>query len=496
MQPIDILLINLPRKQNPNQLEPIGLLRSDNEPLGLQYLAANLLKNNFSVQIIDASLDDWNLEKLLDEADRFEPLIIGISVLYQFNLSLAIEFIDSIEKNVHITAGGHAATFCYEYLFDKCPNLNSVVRGEGEEIIVDLVRKIKASKEWQVTEGIAFRDNNNEIKLTKPRQLIKNLDDYPPPTRPFLNQMIQKGGREARLLASRGCYGNCTYCSISSFYRLGKVSWRGRSPESIVDELKTINKETGIDFFNFSDDDFIGPGTIGKRHAEGIARLIIKSGLKIRFGFNTRAADVDEPLFLLLKEAGLYIAFIGIEAATDTQLEFLNKHCTVEQNEQALNILDSIDIEYKIGFIAFTPYITPEEVVANLKFILKLPPSKQRMWYLTELLVYRGTALEKKLLADNLLTDHGDWYTYKYANQEVQLIVDTIKEAYMLIKPADIKISEVGNKINGHEFRKDLQKIIKLLTEAVVRGIEAGSISKRKILNSFNDELRALMQKL
>ncbi|ODS32438.1 MAG: hypothetical protein SCARUB_02426 [Candidatus Scalindua rubra] len=142
-----------------------------------------------------------------------------------------------------------------------------------------------------------------DVIKNKPRKPVSNLDELPFPYRNDFN-LSKKKGIATYILASRGCYGKCTFCYLDRFY--GDESyWRGRSPENIIDEICHISKIYGERFFYFADANFFGPGGKGKERACELARLIMDKGLDITFGIECRVNDVEEVSISKLVRAGL-----------------------------------------------------------------------------------------------------------------------------------------------------------------------------------------------
>jgi len=148
--------------------------------------------------------------------------------------------------------------------------------------------------------------------------------------------------------------------------------WRSRSARDVVNEMEYLAKECGICYFQFKDENFIGPGKSGQSHAFDIAAEILRRKLKIRYSIACRTSSVNKELFTFLKESGLYKAFIGAESWSQSSLDRLTKNTSVEENMRAVEILESLGLRTIVGFIMFTPESTLEETRHNVDFFRRL----------------------------------------------------------------------------------------------------------------------------
>jgi radical SAM superfamily enzyme YgiQ (UPF0313 family) len=363
---IDVLLV-VP----PYYYKTKVLTTSVKEYAGVGYLTAVLREHGYNVAIIDADLSGFDVDQTVQAILEKPASIIGFTVLQVAAPSVVriVKGLRGAGVRSHITIGGHFPTFGTEDIFIECPELDSIVRGEGENSCLNLVNALlRNAGDWRKVEGVAYRENGKTV-INPPGPLISDLDTIPFPSRNTLKEVLKRGG-SASIISSRGCYGNCAFCSVNAFYKTGKgPKWRGRSPGNLVDEIEQLVNEWGVHVFVFNDDNFIGPGKAGRERAYRIGEELIRRNLDIKYSIPAAVNDVEEELFGFLRTSGLRSVFLGIESMLQSQLELLNKHTTVEQNERAIEILEKLKIFYQIGFIMFCPNSTLEEVKYNLEYI-------------------------------------------------------------------------------------------------------------------------------
>jgi anaerobic magnesium-protoporphyrin IX monomethyl ester cyclase len=246
--------------------------------LGLGYLAATLRQSGYRVEVFDFQHDR---EELLAVARQLRPAVIGFSLIFQFYInqfSTLMKYLRAGGINCHFTMGGHFPSLSYERAFELAPELDSIVRFEGELTFLELVGLVSTGREWRAIQGIAYRGASGAV-ATPPRPLIQDLDRLPFPDRDFKTQYIL-GRAVMPILASRGCVRTCSFCSIHMFYRAapGKMV-RTRKPAEVVREMRFLNESQGITVFLFQDDDFPLYGPAWRRWAQEFVDELHRGGL-------------------------------------------------------------------------------------------------------------------------------------------------------------------------------------------------------------------------
>ena len=344
------------------------------ECLGIGYLAAYLRARGYPVEILDAHVYGLSVDETIAEIKDKDFDVLGLSIGSSLVFPQAVQIIREIKAwrgNVHISLGGHYPTFFYKQILNKHPDIDTVVRFEGEETLLELVEKIDHPSEWKSIKGIAFRQDS-QIIATPPRPLISDLDSLPFPARDTLPRLMERGGLPL-ISSSRGCPGRCSFCDVHSFYKTPKGKmWRARSPENILQEIAVLNKEFGCDELWFVDDNFLGTGITGLQRTRDIFVLLEKKSVKLSgMDFFCRSDSiVKEPnLMDLAVKQGAGLVYLGVEAGVQRILDFYNKGTTVEQNKKAVRIIKDSGAEVKMEFIFFNPWITFDEVRETLSFL-------------------------------------------------------------------------------------------------------------------------------
>lgn len=377
-------------------LEREEKFRKIGEGLALGLLSAVARNAGHQVSVVDGLLENSSVEDLLDIINQTKPDLIGISVTFYLDVRNTLQLLRKLPQadRPFVVLGGHVATFVHKQFLDATDRVDCIIRGEGEQALTELLSHLVDGTDWRTMDGISYRLPDGSSQVNPPRPQRQNLDDLPFPHRHYVKQVIDTGGL-VNITTSRGCYGNCLFCSVRAFEDLamGKP-WRGRSAVNVVDELEMLYSTHGVRRFMFVDDNYAGPGRAGIIRMEAIAKEIVRRKLDIAYACNLRANDVirAKSILKLLSDSGLSVVFIGIESGSDSQLAYLQKHTTATENEEALRLLDDLDIGITQGFILFDHRVTVHELKQNLAFVRRTPGLNLGK-VSSRLLVYHGTPL-------------------------------------------------------------------------------------------------------
>ena len=382
-----------------NTARPILLIGFQHQGnLGLGYLASTLRQRGYLVVTSDFEAPT---QLIVETATRLDPTIVGFSLIFQFyveRFGLLMRELRNAGVHCHFTMGGHFPSLSPAQTLNLLPELDSVVRFEGEMTLLEMADVIGTGNDWRSVHGIAYR-SGRDVVTTPLRALVDDLDQLPYPERNFEPETAL-GRKAIPLLASRGCARTCSFCSIQTFYRAapGKIV-RTRKPAKVVEEMCMLHQERGITIFLFQDDDFPLFGAVWRRWASEFVREMHGSGLSDRviWKINCRADAVDPQLFRLMRGAGLYLVYMGLESGNEEGLKVLHKQVTVEQNLRAVEILKQIGLLFEFGFMLFDPSSTLDSVRANLNFLRTILADGCAAAVFCRMLPYDGTPIKDEL---------------------------------------------------------------------------------------------------
>jgi anaerobic magnesium-protoporphyrin IX monomethyl ester cyclase len=389
-------------RARPGVVALIGFLDQGN--LGMGYLSAVLRRHGCEPAWIEVR---GAADAIAAEVLELRPLVVGFSLIFQFFLPQYRKLAQRLREagvTSHFTIGGHYASLCPEELLANFPEIDSVVRYEGEETLVELVDRLAKREEWREIDGLAYL-RDGKVVATQARALVGDLDSLPFPDRPKPPERIG-GFATLPVLASRGCIRRCSFCSIHTFYRTapGKVV-RVRKPEKVVEEMLDLHRRLGVRVFLFQDDDFPLWGKKGRRWADELTGRLHDSGLADRaiWKISCRAEYVETELFQELREAGLFLTYMGLESGVETGLEILFKQMSVAGNIQAAETLKALDIVFSYGFMLFDPSSTFESVRGNIAFLRRIVGDGAAPAVFSRMLPYGGTPIRDQLAKEGRL---------------------------------------------------------------------------------------------
>ena len=216
--------------------------------------------------------------------------------------------------------------------------------------------------------GLAWRDAG-EIVINPDRPFIPNLDDLPVPLHELLpldkQRMPMIKGPFTFIVTSRGCPAGCKFCIKHVSYQ---TSVRLRSPERIFEELQRL-AELGVHNVNMYADLF----TVNREQVVGLCKLIIESGLKVKWTCNSRVDYVDSEMLQLMSRAGCWFISWGIESANEQILKRTHKGYRKEQAVQALKWAHAAGINNWGYFIIGLPGETEETIQETIAYAKQLP---------------------------------------------------------------------------------------------------------------------------
>lgn len=404
--------------------------RTSEENLGIEYLKSSLTKEGYQVEIIDAWLNNLDVDtvyKMIVEQEK-RILFVGISS-YMSNTKPTLELISKLKShnsNIKIACGGFGPTF---YPNDYLKNgADYIMRGEGERVICELAECIEKKSSPDKIGNLGYINSENKIILNKMYCLNDNLDSLPFPSRDTMN-VVLKNKSSVNMVTARGCSGNCEFCSVISFFRLssGKV-WRTRSIENIVDEIEMLY-DKGVKYIKMVDDSFID-GIRDEKWCNDFADEIEKRNIKVKLRGQIRADKVTDSILYNLKRAGFFSFACGIENGSQSALSRMNKKATLEDNEKALELFKKYNYIVQMGFILFDKDTTYNELIDNYNFLKKYDFTVTKGIF-SEMFSAEGTRLnsrlreEKKLKEGNFLQNNN---SYIIENETVDKIYLVLKK--------------------------------------------------------------------
>ncbi|MDP8305691.1 MAG: magnesium-protoporphyrin IX monomethyl ester anaerobic oxidative cyclase [Candidatus Chlorobium antarcticum] len=334
-------------------------------PSWVAYIGGALKKAGFDqIRFVDAMADDLPDEQIEEIIRNNQPDVVMATNITPsiFKAQDIMKIAKKVDPKIRTIMGGIHSTFMYPQVLSEAPETDYVVRGEGEEIAVNLIKAIAAGNDRETRAditGIAYIDDEGKVFATPAHPVIEDLDTLSPDWSLYDWDKYIYTPLNCRLAVpnfARGCPFTCTFCSQWQFWR----RYRARTPKNFVDEIEVLVKKYKVGFFILADEE----PTINKQKFVSLCQELIDRKLDITWGINTRVTDImrDADLLPFFRKAGLVHVSLGTEAASQMNLNRFRKETTIEENKLAIKLLQKNGIVAEAQFVMGLEHETPETI--------------------------------------------------------------------------------------------------------------------------------------
>jgi len=394
--------------------------------LGLAYLGAVSEERGDEVRVYDGDVEQQPVEQV---AREFQPHLVGMTantpqVMSAWRAARAIKR----ELDVPVVLGGpHVSIVCDDLDIESTsrPEVNLVVRGEGEVVWVDLSRRIESflrdsdslstaglmaaeAGVFQDLQGVTYQSSAGHVVRNPDQPPIHDLDSLPWPAYHLfrmdrytnLQPTVDKveGARSFSIMTSRGCPYRCSFCSQS----IMPVKWRARSAENVLAEWRHLVEDLGAQEIGVLDDS----ANIRRERLHELCDTLIQHNLHHVpwiFVNGIRANLASYELLKHMKEAGLKRTAFGVESGDQIILDSINKRIELDTIRQTFADAKRAGVETIGFFMIGLPGETEESIEKTIRFAIELDPLVANFSMMTPFpgtKVYEQVKREGKLLMD------------------------------------------------------------------------------------------------
>jgi anaerobic magnesium-protoporphyrin IX monomethyl ester cyclase len=367
-------------------------------PLGLLALGGPLLDAGHQVRLLDADRQGLPPSALATspELQGFQPdaVLIGHSGSTSGHPS-AMEFVAyarALFPHAWIIYGGVFPTYHWLEVMNKEPQVDFIVRGEGEQTIANLVSALQTRRPLSRIPGVVFRRNaisgstrcidptlSTEPVANESAPLIQNLDEFRIGWELIDHSRYTYWGDKRAVVVqfSRGCPHHCHYCGQRVFWQ----AWRHRDPVKFAAELARLHREHGVEVINFADEN----PTASRAAWETFLRALIAENVPLILVGSTRASDIvrDADLLPLYKKAGVARFLLGIESTDEATLRRIQKGSTQAVDREAIRLLRKNGIISMAAWVSGFAQETDRDYWRTLRQLLSYDPDQIQGLYAT-----------------------------------------------------------------------------------------------------------------
>lgn len=340
-------------------------------PMAYLSIAAYIRKFGIKVGILDAEIEWFDDEKILKVVEESGAKIIGLTAMssyYKDVLRLAKKIKDLYPEKKIVIGGIHVNSLPEEVMKEECFDFGII--GEGEIPFHMLANALLNNKDYKKIKGLLFR-NGGKIVNNGYGECVLNLDELPryaydlipvEKYRATPADSIEK--KSIVMFTRRGCPFNCIFCASS----LISKKRRAFSAKRVFEDIIWAKREYGIREVIFADESF----TIDRQRVIDLCNLLIKNKVNVIWSIGTRADLVDEGLLTLMKKAGCWCIFFGVESGNDKILKLIKKGETKEQIRKAFKLCYKVGIAARASFILGLPGDNEETMQESIDFAKEL----------------------------------------------------------------------------------------------------------------------------
>ncbi len=289
-----------------------------------------------------------------------------------------ITALKSMHPSIPIIVGGSHVYIFYDILLNKNKSIDYLCYGEGEKTIQDFISYLKGDKQIEDVSNLIYLQ---EGKLKRNKiSFFEDLNTLPMPI--YSPEIYPSFNKDLKILMpvideSRGCVFNCGYCIETSKYAdfessLGGKKWRKKSAERIVQEMKYFKDNFDINLIRFGGE--LTPGTL----LENVAKILLENNENFEFSAFSHVRTNMNTNFDLLKKAGLYSLFFGIESGSQRILDRIEsgkkEKNKVSDMEMVLKRAMNSGIKVAASIIFPLPGDNKETMRETIDFMLRVRP--------------------------------------------------------------------------------------------------------------------------
>ncbi|EQA63707.1 B12-binding domain-containing radical SAM protein [Leptospira alexanderi] len=304
-------------------------------------------------------------EDIANEVKSLAPDLVGISSLFSPYYREALKTAEAVKKvlDVPVLMGGSHVSACPELMLSN-PNVDFIIRGEGEKPICDFLREFQAHKRYAIVDSLGWKENGT-LRLNPIGDNFPIQELPPPDVSSLLKEHYLFEGKPIRfVITSRSCPHRCSFCSVHTTFG---TKYRRNTVENVLSEIKE-SYELGYRVFDFEDDNLTFFRPEMKKLCEELIRAFPKKDVRFVAMNGISYISLDSELLRLMKDAGFTNLNLALVSSDKLVRETTKRPHTIEKYLQIVR--ESFELGFQITSyqILGLPMETLESMIQTLRF--------------------------------------------------------------------------------------------------------------------------------
>lgn len=345
--------------------KPYALLINTNsgvsDCISLGYMAAHVRALGYGAEVVDLA-HKTSQGSLLQLVQQQDPQLIGLSAhqIVMQNVLLLARWFKQVSR-ARVVLGGAQIPAMPAQALQQLEHVDYLCRGEGELVLEALLRHLDGSLALGQVPGISYRDGGG-VRTNPNPPVPEDLDVYPSPH--LTGVLRPRPGHLSRLLTSRGCSYECTFCVTPG---LSQRKIRFHSIDRVLEEVAFLHRQGQRELW-IADPLFLA----SKERVKQILQRLIDTGLQLNTWFETRANLMDRELAELLRRAGVRRLAFGLESSNQRALDRMRKRQEIEDFTETVRMVKEQGITVDLLHIVGGPDDTFDSTMDNLDYVRRL----------------------------------------------------------------------------------------------------------------------------
>ena len=381
-------------------------------PYALGILNTVLKKNNYNSSITDLNFEVFNyiynnnncksseltnkwknvLEKKLSDHDVD---VVGVSCTFTMNHENMIEIFNEVKKfnkSIITIAGGVHVSNATEFVLKEGKNIDFAVKYEAEKSFVNFLDFINgkiSSEPYQVSTILNEKLYQISDRKNPEGNELNAIPDYDEIDISKLTELGEigtfrywrpKDSKGSAVLSNKGCRAKCSFCSVRNFNGKGV---RAKSVQTVIDELKGLKENYGINHITWLDDDLL----FDTDRTLNLFNEIVRNNLNVTWdasnGLIASATVAHPELIDAAEKSGCIGAYFGIESGNEQILRKIYKPSGIKHYLKLGELMKKHEKIFTRGFLIIG---FPDETLSQILDTINISKKMSLDWYTVQLL--------------------------------------------------------------------------------------------------------------